>query len=140
MKFGFAVDLYTGNRVGINQRIYIGYVAGFCCGLPLKPSCVSICRNKCRFSMMHPTAPTYVEIHTLPAGVSDCTIAFKNCKSFLSERNCRRMASTDPTQRQQTTRSNQIKGANQLVNFGGLTGFPAKALGPGSDRENYISL
>lgn len=27
---------------------------------------------------------------------------------------------------------------DQLENLGGFTGFPAKALGPGSDREKYI--
>ena len=41
-------------------------------------------------------------------GVSDCTIAFRNCKSFLFKRNCRRTASIDPAQRQLTIRSNQI--------------------------------
>ena len=40
----------------------------------------------------------------------DCTIAFRNCKSFLPKRNCRRTASTDTTRRQLTIRSNQIKG------------------------------
>ena len=35
----------------------------------------------------------------------DCTIAFRNCKSFLSKRNCRRTASTDATRRQLTIRS-----------------------------------
>ena len=68
----------------------------------------------------------------------ECTIAFKNCKSFLPKRNCRQMASFGPTRRQLTIRSNQIKGINQLENFGGFTGFPAKVLGPGSDREKYI--
>ena len=44
-----------------------------------------------------------------PTGVSDCTIAFRNCKSFLPKRNCRRTASTYTTQRQLTIRSTQIK-------------------------------
>ena len=35
----------------------------------------------------------------------DCTIAFRNCKSFLPKRNCRRTASTDATRRQLTIRS-----------------------------------
>ena len=38
----------------------------------------------------------------------DCTIAFRNCKSFLPKRNCRRTAPIDTTQRQLTIRSNQI--------------------------------
>ena len=40
----------------------------------------------------------------------DCTIAFRNCKSFLCKKNCRQTASTDTTQRQLTIRSNQTKG------------------------------
>ena len=48
-----------------------------------------------------------------PTGESDCTIAFKNCKSFLPKRNCRRTASIDPAQRQLTIRSNQIKGLSK---------------------------
>ena len=32
----------------------------------------------------------------------DCTIAFRNCKSFLSKSYCRQTASTDTTQRQLT--------------------------------------
>ena len=39
----------------------------------------------------------------------DCNIAFKNCRSFLQSRNCRRTVSTDPTQRQPTIRNEQIK-------------------------------
>ena len=39
----------------------------------------------------------------------DCTIAFRNCKSFLPKRNCRRTASTDTTRRQLTIRNEQIK-------------------------------
>ena len=38
----------------------------------------------------------------------DCTIAFRNCKSFLREKNCRRTASYEPARRQLTIRSNQI--------------------------------
>ena len=69
----------------------------------------------------------------------DCTIAFRNCKSFLSKSNYRQTASIDPAQRQLTIRNNQLKGLPyQLENLGGFTGFPAKALGPGSDREKYI--
>ena len=50
------------------------------------------------------------EQRTTPCpGESDCTIAFRNCKSFLSKRNCRRTASTDTTQRQLTIRNEQIK-------------------------------
>lgn len=45
----------------------------------------------------------------------DCTIAFRNCKSFLPERNCRRMVSTDTTRRQLTIRSNQISGNLTLL-------------------------
>jgi len=41
-----------------------------------------------------------------PTGVSDCTIAFRNCNSFLLKRNCRRMASTNTIRRQLTIRSN----------------------------------
>ena len=44
-----------------------------------------------------------------PAGESDCTIAFRNCKSFLPKRNCRQTASIDPAQRQLTKRNEQIK-------------------------------
>ena len=45
----------------------------------------------------------------------DCTIAFRNCKSFLPKRNCRRMVSTDTTRRQLTIRSNQISGNLTLL-------------------------
>ena len=82
--------------------------------------------------------PNPEQNHNPYLGCRDCTIAFRNCKSFLSKSNCRRTASSDTTQRQITIRSNQIKGVNQLENFGGFTGFPAKALGPGSDKEKYI--
>ena len=69
----------------------------------------------------------------------DCTITFRNCKSFLPKRNCRRTASFDPARRQLTIRNNQLKGLPyQLENLGGFTGFPAKVFGPGSDREKYI--
>ncbi len=88
MKFGFAADLNNGNRVGIDKKICIGCVAEFSCGLLLKQSCISICRNKCGFFVMHSTSPTYVEHYIPPAGASDCTIAFNNCNLFLSERNC----------------------------------------------------
>ena len=37
----------------------------------------------------------------------DCTIAFRNCKSFLPKRNCRRTASADTTRRQLTILSQQ---------------------------------
>ena len=77
------------------------------------------------------------DLHPSPR-CRDCTIAFRNCKSFLPKRNCRRTASSDTTQRQLTIGRNQIKGVDQLENFGGFTGFPAKVLGPGSDREKYI--
>ena len=46
-------------------------------------------------------------------GVSDCTIAFRNCKSFLPKRNCRQTASFDPAQRQLTIGRNQIKGLSK---------------------------
>ncbi len=36
MKFGFAADLYTGNKVEIDKRICIGCVDELGCGLPLK--------------------------------------------------------------------------------------------------------
>ena len=39
----------------------------------------------------------------------DCTIAFRNCKSFLPKRNCRRTASIDTTWRQLTIRSDQLE-------------------------------
>ena len=45
----------------------------------------------------------------------DCTIAFRNCKSFLPKRTCRRMVSTDTTRRQLTIRSNQISGNLTLL-------------------------
>ena len=45
----------------------------------------------------------------------DCTKAFRNCKSFLPKRNCRRMVSTDTTRRQLTIRSNQISGNLTLL-------------------------
>ena len=48
--------------------------------------------------------------YILPTGVSDCTIAFRNCKSFLPKRSCRRTASFDTLQRQITIRNNQTKG------------------------------
>ena len=50
----------------------------------------------------------------------DCTIAFINCKSFLLERNCRRTASSDTTQRQLTIRSNNkipIRNERYIVTF-----------------------
>ena len=34
--------------------------------------------------------------------------------------------------------SNRFPAADQLENFGGCTRLPAKAFGPGSDREKYI--
>lgn len=45
----------------------------------------------------------------------DCIIAFRNCKSFLPKRNCRRMVSTDTTRRQLAIRSNQISGNLTLL-------------------------
>ena len=45
--------------------------------------------------------------HNPYLGCRDCTIAFRNCKSFLSERNCRRTASADTTRRQLTILSQQ---------------------------------
>ena len=39
----------------------------------------------------------------------DCTIAFRNYKSFLPKRNYRRTASTDTTRRQLTIRRNNLK-------------------------------
>ena len=41
----------------------------------------------------------------------DCTIAIKNCKSFLSKRNCRRTVSIDPTRRQLSYFNSFIKRA-----------------------------
>ncbi len=195
MKFGFVADLNTGNRVGINKRICIGYVAEFSCGLPLRFSwitwkCTGISatqmrRRNCpltstmtclREARVAPVSEFFGDVkvwnhqgavccregelqickreaaslavfessaetgrfsasagnllprfqhgakicvrllfllqsrnHIPPTGASDCTIAFKDCKSFLSESNCRRTSSIDPTQRQLTIRSNQIK-------------------------------
>ena len=55
------------------------------------------------------------EQRTAPCpGYRDCTIAFKNCKSFLPKRNCRQTASFDTTRRQLTIRSNQTKGSGFL--------------------------
>ena len=51
---------------------------------------------------------TWVRLFSLTPRCRDCTIAFRNCKSFLSERNCRRTASADTTRRQLTIRNNQI--------------------------------
>lgn len=46
-------------------------------------------------------------LHPIPR-CGDCTIAFRNCKSFLYKSNCRQTASFDTTRRQLTIRSNQI--------------------------------
>ena len=70
----------------------------------------------------------------------DCTIAFRNCKSFLPKRNCRQTVSIDPAQRQLTIRSDQIRGVNQLENFGGFTWFYAKALEPRFCREHHSKI
>ena len=59
---------------------------------------------------------TWVRLFSLSRGLAlrptprcrDCTIAFRNCKSFLSKSYCRRTASTDATQRQLTIRIEQI--------------------------------
>ena len=48
-------------------------------------------------------------LHPIPR-CGDCTIAFRNCKFFLSKRNCRQTASFDATQRQLTIRSDQLMG------------------------------
>ena len=50
----------------------------------------------------------------------DCTIAFRNCKSFLPKRKCRRTASSDTTQRQLSIRSNNkipIRNERYIVTF-----------------------
>ena len=73
------------------------------------------------------------EQRTTPCpGESDCTIAFRNCKSFLSKRNCRRTASTDTTRRQLTIRSNQIKDLPLSVGkLRRIHRIPCKGIGAG---------
>ena len=50
--------------------------------------------------------PPEQDLHPTPR-CRDCTIAFRNCKSFLPKRNCHQMASNDTTQQQLTIRSNK---------------------------------
>lgn len=53
------------------------------------------------------------KIYSIPR-CRDCTIAFRNCKSFLPKRNCRQVASSDTTRRQLTIRNNQISISGKL--------------------------
>ena len=54
------------------------------------------------------------DLHPTPR-CRDCTIAFRNCKSFLCEKNCRQTASTDTTRRQLTKRIEQTESFNRRV-------------------------
>lgn len=86
---------------------------------------ISKCRNAPRpaVSMHHPVRRIHMgqvgfplpepDFYPTPR-CGDCTIAFRNCKSFLSKINCRRTASFNPAQRQLTIRNNQINISGEI--------------------------
>ena len=75
------------------------------------------------------------DLHPTPR-CRDCTIAFRNCKSFLSERNCRRTASADTTRRQLTIRNNQISIPGKLKFIASNTILPPTV--PTSSPQNTL--